>query len=183
MSPDPVKVVQEWERQRGDEYRAHFEQAHSYLSDTIRELASPEATWTIAPHDEDHPVLLLASDTAFALLAFSGKPDAVTLKGALHPIDEHIIRVSFADELSAQDVEANGVDRFKPMIRRWSFDWHGRFQQTIEYWLELGLPPISADSPFWLTLRHHGRQRAMAHKLATAAGWPMPAEGSSGEAR
>ena len=70
MQPETTQeLLEEWERQWGDEFRAHFERAYPYLGGTVRELASDEATWSIARH-EDHPVLLLAGDTAFALLAF-----------------------------------------------------------------------------------------------------------------
>lgn len=178
MSPDTVAaVLEEWERQRGDEFRVHFAHAYPYLSATVRELASDQATWSVAPH-AGHPVLLLAGDTAFALLAFSGPPDAVTMKGALHPLDEGVIRVSFSDQPAGDEVTVDGIEPFRPMIRRWSFDWHGRLQLPIEYRLPL-LPAIPGDSASWATLRHHERQQVMAHKLAAAAGWPMPAESAA----
>jgi hypothetical protein len=168
-----TEMLQEWERQRGDEFRAHFQRAHSYLSTTIRELASDEATWTITSN-AGHPVLLLAGDKAFALLAFSGPPDGVTISGALHPLDEGVIRVSFNDRLAKDEVEVPGAARVRPMARQWAFDWHGRLQLPIEYWL-----PFRGEQQVDLAdraiLRHHDRQRAMAHKLASAAGWPLAA--------
>jgi hypothetical protein len=181
MSPDTAALVlEEWERQLGDAFRAHFRNAYTYLGRTVRELASDEATWSIARH-EDHLVLLLAGDTAFAVVAFSGPPDGVTIKGALHPLDEGVIRVSFSDQLADNEVAVEGMQPFRPMIRRWSFDWHGRLQLPIEHWLPL-LQPVPGDSTIWVTLRHHERQRAMAHKLARAAGWPLPAESGADEA-
>jgi len=173
VGPDATtELLQEWERQRGDGFRAHFQHAYSYLSTSIRELASDEAAWTITPH-AGHPVLLLAGDTAFALLAFSGSPDDVTISGALHPLDEGVIRVSFNDQLAVDEVDLDGVERVRPMVRQWAFDWHGRLQLPIEHWLPL-TQPVRGDSPIRVTLRHHERQRTMAHKLAKAAGWPMP---------
>jgi len=121
-------------------------------------------------------VVLLAGDTAFALLAFSGPPDGVTIKGALHPLDEGIIRVSFSDQLTAEEVDLDGADRIRPMVRRWAFDWHGRLQLPIEYWLPRSWS-AGAEAVVGLPiLRHHERQRALAHRLARGAGWPMPLE-------
>jgi hypothetical protein len=169
------EVLAEWERQRGDEFRAHFHAGRDYLADTVRELASVDATWTVTPH-AGHPVLLLAGDAAFALLAFSGPPDAVTISGALHPLDEGVIRVSFNDRPAAAEVELEGSDPITPLVRQWAFDWHGRLQLPIEYWLPF--PRRLEDRPgLQTTLQHHERQRAMAHKLARAAGWPMPEPG------
>ena len=37
------EVLAEWERQRGDEFRAHFEVGHRYLHDTVCELAAADA--------------------------------------------------------------------------------------------------------------------------------------------
>jgi hypothetical protein len=174
VTPDAVtEVLQEWQRQRGDGFRAHFERAYSYLSNTVQELASDQAAWTIAPH-AGHAVLLLAGETAFALLAFSGSPEAVTISGALHPLYEGIIRVSFNDQPAPDDVDVDGMERFRPMVRQWSFDWHGRLQLPIEYWLPGTWPP-AAQPIIGPTLRHHERQRAVAHKLARGAGWPMEA--------
>jgi hypothetical protein len=166
-------VLAEWERQRGDEFRAHFQAGYSYLRDTVRELASDEAAWTITPH-AGHPVLLLAGDTAFALLAFSGPPDGITISGALHPLDEGVIRVSFNDRRAAVDVEVEGSEPVRPMVRQWALDWHGRLQLPIEYWLPFPLQ-IEHEPVFQMVVQHHERQRAMAHTLARAAGWPMPA--------
>jgi hypothetical protein len=165
-------VLAEWERQRGDEFRAHFRAGHRYLRDTVRELASEEATWTITPH-AGHPVLLLAGDTAFALLAFSGQPERITISGALHPLDEGVIRVSFNDQPAAVDVEVEGSQPVRPMIRQWAFDWHGRLQLPIEYWLPFPRR-LEAEPVFEMVVAHHERQRAVAHRLARAAGWPMP---------
>jgi hypothetical protein len=175
VSPETATVVlKEWERQRGDEFRAHFEQAYSYLGSTVRELASDAAPWTIA-HHEDHPVLLLASDTAFALIAFSGPPESVTIKGALHPLLEDMVRVSFSDQRPTEDVEV-GMARIRPIVRQWRIDWHGRLQQPVEYWLPQSWGDATTDPGVEVIRRHHERQRAMAHQLAWAAGWPMPVE-------
>jgi hypothetical protein len=172
VNPETAAIVlEEWERQRGEAFRAHFQRAHSYLSTSIRELASDEAAWTITTH-AGYSVLLLAGDRAFALLAFSGSRDDVTMSGALHPLDEGVIRVSFNDQLTVDDVDVEGVERFRPIVRQWAFDWHGRLQLPIEYWLPL-LPPVRGDSSIRVTLMHHERQRAVAHKLARAAGWPL----------
>ncbi|HEV2981986.1 MAG TPA: hypothetical protein VGX51_11180 [Solirubrobacteraceae bacterium] len=166
------EVLTEWERQRGAEFAAHFKAGFDYLAGTVRELASADAAWTITPH-AGHPVLLLAGDTAFALLAFSGPPDGITISGALHPLDEGVIRVSFNDRPTAADVELEGARPIRPLVRQWAFDWHGRLQLPIEYWLPF--PKRQEDGPgAEKTLQHHERQRAMAHKLARAAGWPMP---------
>jgi hypothetical protein len=167
-------VLKEWERQRGDDFRAHFQRAHSYLARTVEELASDDAAWTVTPH-EGRSVLVLAGDTAFALLAFSGEPDSVTMSGALHALDEGVIRVSFSDQRAKEDIDLDGGRRVTPMVRKWAFDWHGRLQLPIEYWLS-PLSPIPADSPLLITMRGHERQRAVAHKLARAAGWPLPAQ-------
>jgi hypothetical protein len=167
-----TEIVTAWQRQAGDDFAAHFRDAWTYFSQTVDELASEQASWTISDH-EGHAVLLLASDTAFALIAFSGPPDAVTIKGALHPLDEGVIRVSFSDELAAEPVEVRGMEAGRPMVRRWSFDWHGRLQLPIEYWV---WPAWPADPTLEATQNHHTRQRAMAHKLAAAAGWPMPSD-------
>lgn len=166
-----AEVLGEWERQRGDAFCPHFQSASRYLGDTIRELASSDAAWTITPH-AGHAVLLLAGDTAFALLAFSGPPDGVTISGALHPLDEGVIRVSFNDQLAADEVELAGLGKIRPMVRQWAFDWHGRLQLPIEYWLPFPRR-VQFDPPTSLALGHHERQRAMAHKLARAAGWPI----------
>jgi hypothetical protein len=171
-----AEVLREWQRQRGEEFRAHFERAYSYLSGSIRELASDEATWTIAPY-ADHPVLLLAGGTAFALVAFSGPPDGVTINGALHPLDEGVVRVSFNDRLADADLAVPGMPGIRPMIRQWSFDWHGRLQLPIEHWVLQFWPPVAGPG-IDVSRRHHERQRAMARKLARAAGWPMPADDS-----
>jgi hypothetical protein len=183
VSPTSTDLVAEWERRAGEKFKAHFRQAWSYFGQTVRELASDQAAWTITDH-ADHAVLLLASDTAFALIAFSGPPDGVTIKGALHPLDERKIRVSFNDQL-ADEVVMEGVERFRPMSREWSFDWHGRLQLPIRYWLPRPLP-ATTKQVLGMTLSHHQRQRAMAHKLASAAGWPLPTEfvesDSNGEA-
>jgi hypothetical protein len=168
-------MLREWERQLGDAYRGRIEGSYTYLAGTLRELASDEAGWTISEH-AGHPVLLLAGETAFALLAFSGPQGGVTLKGALHALDEGLIRVSFSDQSAADHVVVETVEPFVPMIRTWSFDWHGRLQLTIEHWLPDLLPPIPDDSMIWPDLHHHDRQRAMAHKLASAAGWPIRPE-------
>jgi hypothetical protein len=173
MAPDmAAEVLGEWERLRGDEFRPHFEAGRRYLTDTVRALASPEAAWTITPH-AGHPVLLLAGDAAFALLAFSGPPDGITISGALHPLDEGVIRVSFNDQPAPAAVELEGSEPFRPIVRQWAFDWHGRLQLPIEYWLPFPRR-LDDERSIQTTLRHHERQRAMAHKLARAAGWPMP---------
>jgi hypothetical protein len=166
------EVLAEWERQRGDEFRAHFEIGHRYLHDTVCELAAADAAWTITPH-AGHPVLLLAGDTAFALLAFAGAPDRITISGALHPLDEGVIRVSFNDQPAAVDVEIGGSEPIRPIVRQWAFDWHGRLQLPIEYWLPL-TRQLDSEAVLATVSDHYERQRAMAHKLAKAAGWPMP---------
>jgi hypothetical protein len=167
-----TEIVAEWERRAGERFADSFREAHSYFTQTVGELASAQAAWTITDHG-GHAVLLLVGDKAFALIAFSGPADGVEIKGALHPLDEGVIRVSFSDQLAAEEVKVPEMAPFQPMVRRWSFDWHGRLQLPIEYW-----PP----SPWWervpsarTMLIHHERQRAVAHKLASAAGWPMPA--------
>ena len=173
MAPDMAdEVLAEWERQRGDEFRPHFQAGHRYLAATVRELASAQAAWTITPH-AGHPVLLLAGDTAFALLAFAGPPDRITISGALHPLDEGVIRVSFNDQPAAVDVEIGASEPIRPMVRQWAFDWHGRLQLPIEYWLPL-TRQLNREAVLQTVIDHHERQRAMAHKLAKAAGWPMP---------
>jgi hypothetical protein len=174
VAPDlATDALTDWQNQAGDAYRARFESAYTYLSGSIRELAAGDTTWSITMH-EGRPCLLLAGDTAFALLAVSGSAERVTLKGALHPLDEGIIRVSFSDQLADAEVDLDGITGFKPMTRQWKLDWHGRLQIPIDYWLEHSWPPVPGDSPIRITLQHHERQRAMAHKLASAAGWPMP---------
>jgi hypothetical protein len=175
-----TELVTQWQRQAGEEFAAHFSQAWSYFSQTVGEVASQQAAWTITTR-ADHAVLVLAGDTAFALLAFSGPPDGVTIKGALHPLQEGMVRVSFNDQLAVDEVDLEGVERFRPMIRQWSFDWHGRLQLPIEYWLPRAWEP-AAEEIMRPTVLHHERQRAMAHHLARAAGWPMSAENGSGEA-
>jgi hypothetical protein len=181
VDPDrSSELLREWQHRAGDEeFALHFGQAWTYFSQTLGEIASDEAAWTITPHG-GHAVLLLAGDTAFALVAFSGPPDGVTINGALHPLHEGMIRVSFSDQLAADEVEIGGVPRFKPMVRQWRFDWHGRLQLPIEYWVPRFWEP-AADEVMGVDLRHHKRQRAMAHHLARAAGWPMPAEGGPGD--
>jgi hypothetical protein len=172
VNPETAAIVlEEWERQRGDEFRAHFQSAYSYLSATVGELASDEAAWTITTN-AGHSVLLLAGDRAFALLAFSGASNDVTMSGALHPLDEGVIRVSFNDQPAADDVDIGGAERFKPIVRQWVFDWHGRLQLPIEHWLP-PLPTVRDDSPVSVALIHHERQRLVAHKLARGAGWPL----------
>jgi hypothetical protein len=172
MTPaDATAILTEWQRRAGDERAAAFDRAWAYLSRTITELASTEATWTITTH-EDHESLLLVGDGAFAVVAFSGPPDAVTVKGALHPLDEGIVRVSFSDQFAVDEVDVDG-ESVRPIVRRWAIDWHGRKQVPIEYWLPFVKAPRD-DSPLQPTLRHHNRQRTAAHRLAKAAGWPMP---------
>jgi hypothetical protein len=172
VNPETAAIVlEEWERQRGEEFRARFPRAHSYLSATVGELASDDAAWTITAHAV-YPVLLLAGETAFALLAFSGSEDDVSMSGALHPLDEGVIRVSFNDQLVTEDVDGDDAQRLRPIVRQWVFDWHGRLQLPIEYRLPL-LPEAESDSPTSVTVMHHERQRAVAHKLARAAGWPL----------
>jgi hypothetical protein len=157
-------IVTEWERCAGGDFKIHFEQARSYFSSTVSEVASDEATWTVTAH-EGRSVLLLAGDTGFALVAFSGPPGGVTMKGALHPLDEGVIRVSFSDEIADEG----------DLVRRWAFDWHGRLQLPIEYrvptpWAASAGVPAPSEA----VGAQHERQRAVAHKLAAAAGWPMP---------
>ena len=166
-----VEIVTEWGGRAGKDFADHFREGWTYFHQTVGELASEQAVWTITDHG-GHAVLLLAGDTAFALLAFSGPPDRVEIKGALHPLDEGVIRVSFSDQLG-DEVSVEGAKRFRPMVRRWSLDWHGRLQLPIDYWLPLP-PSARVDSAVQAMLRHHERQRAMAHALARAAGWPMP---------
>lgn len=163
------EIVSEWGRRAGKDFADHFREARTYFHQTVGELASERGVWTITDHG-GHAVLLLAGDTAFALLAFSGPPDRVEIKGALHPLDEGVIRVSFSDQLG-DEVTVERAERFRPMVRRWSLDWHGRLQLPIEYWLPL--PPSARASAVHAMLPHHERQRAMAHALARAAGWPM----------
>jgi hypothetical protein len=183
VDPDrSTQLLTEWQRCAGDDFANHFRQAWTYLSQTLGEVASDDATWTITTH-AGHAVLLLAGDTAFALIAFSGPADGVTIKGALHPLLEGMIRVSFSDQLAADEVKIGGLEPFKPTIRQWRFDWHGRLQLPIEYWVPRYWAPTAkaAKETMGIDLLHHERQRAMAHKLARAAGWPMHAEGG-GEA-
>src|SRR5262249_15184999 len=132
-------MLKEWERHLGDPFRGRIQGSYTYLAGTLRELASDDAGWTISEH-AGHPVLLLAGGTACALLAFSGPQGAVTLKGALHALDEGLIRVSFSDQPAAASVAVEEIDSFLPMIRTWSFDWHGRLQLTIKHWLTDLLP-------------------------------------------
>ena len=174
------ELVKEWERRAGEEFAPHFSQAWTYFTQTVSELASDDAAWTITDH-AGHAVLLLAGDTAFALVAFSGPPDGVEIKGALHPLDEGVIRVSFSDQLG-DEVTVEGAKRFRPVVRRWSFDWHGRLQLPIEYWLPLP-PSVRVDSAAQAMPQPDERQRSMAHKLARAAGWPMPTVNSPASSR
>jgi hypothetical protein len=169
---DATSVLSEWGRRSGDERAAHFRAAYTYLSRTVGELAPDDdkGTWTIISH-EGHESLLLVGDRAFAVVAFSGPPDAVTIKGALHPLDERIVRVSFSDQAAPDEVEVDG-ESVRPMVRRWAIDWHGRKQVAIEYWLPFVQPP--SDELLQATLRQHERQQAAAHRIARAAGWPMP---------
>src|SRR5262249_5443908 len=171
MSSTASEVLEEVERRSGEQFAPHCSQARSYFTHTVSELALQDGAWTITDH-AGHAVLLLAGDTAFALVAFSGPPDGVEIKGALHPLDEGVIRVSFSDQLGDQ-IAAEEAERFTPMVRRWSFDWHGRLQLPIEYWLPLP-PSVRVNSAVQAMLPHHERQRMIAHKLARAAGWPMP---------
>jgi hypothetical protein len=171
VSSTASELVKEWERRAGKQFAPHFSQALTYFTNTVSELALQDGAWTITDH-AGHAVLLLAGDTAFALVAFSGPPDGVEIKGALHPLDEGVIRVSFSDQLGDQ-IAAEEAERFTPMVRRWSFDWHGRLQLPIEYWLPLP-PSVRVNSAVQAMLPHHERQRMIAHKLARAAGWPMP---------
>jgi hypothetical protein len=175
-----TELLTAWERHAGEGFAAHFGQAWTYFSQTIGEVASEEAAWTITTH-AGHAVLLLAGDAAFALVAFSGSADRVTINGALHPLHEGMVRVSFSDQHATDEEDVEGVERFRPIIRQWSFDWHGRLQLPIEYWLPRFWAPAAAEI-MGPTLLHHERQRAMAHHLARAAGWPLPAENGSGEA-
>jgi hypothetical protein len=171
MMPDATELLNEWQDRAGERFRNHFRQAWSYFGQTVAELGSDEAQWTIAEH-EKHAVLLLAGDAAFALMAFSGPPDGVTLKGALHPFHEGTVRVSFSDEPARDEVAVEGqLERVRPMVRRWSFDWHGRTPVSIEHWLPRQWGAV--EPPLESTLRRHERQRAMAHRLARSAGWPM----------
>src|SRR5690348_452625 len=128
----PAEIVKEWEGRAAPRYGGHFSDARAYFTQTVAELASEEATWTISDH-EGHAVLLLAGSTAFALLAFSGEAGGVTIKGALHPLDEGVIRVSFSDQPTENPAKPGGEESFAAMVRRWSFDWHGRLQLSIEY--------------------------------------------------
>jgi hypothetical protein len=170
-----AEILAEWQRRAGAGYEAHFQKARPYLGQTVDEIASDEAAWTISDY-QGHPVLLLAGTEAFALVAFSGSPEGVTIKGALHPLDEGVIRVSFSDQLDPEEIDLDGIERFQPMVRRWAFDWHGRLQLPIAHWLPRQWPP-EAVAVIASEVGHQERQRAMAHKLAMAAGWPMPAEG------
>jgi hypothetical protein len=46
VTPDTTtEVLREWERQRGDDFRAHFQSAYTYLTSTIRELEADQ--WRI----------------------------------------------------------------------------------------------------------------------------------------
>ena len=172
------ELIDAWQRRAGEGLAVHFTQARSYLVQTVGELASDEAEWTITTLAE-HAVLVLASDTAFAIVAPSSSANRVTLSGALHPLREGMARVSFNDRLLDDEVDVEGMERFKPMIRQWTFDWHGRLQLPIEYWLPRDWAP-AAEAVVRQDMQDHARQRAMAHHLARAAGWPMPAEDRSG---
>jgi hypothetical protein len=175
-----AELLTQWQRGAGEEFAAHFTQARSYLGQAVGELASDQAEWTITTLG-DHAVLVLAGDSAFAIVAFSGPPDGVRLNGALHPLREGMVRVSFNDRLADDEVDVDGMERFKPMIRQWTFDWHGRLQLPIEYWLPRHWPP-AAEAIVGPDAQHHERQRGMAHHLASVAGWPMPADNGSREA-
>jgi hypothetical protein len=69
------EIVEEWERRAGERFADCFRQAYSYFTQTVGELASGQAAWTITDHG-GHAVLLLAGDKAFALIAFSVPPMA-----------------------------------------------------------------------------------------------------------
>ncbi len=167
-------LVTAWAERAGGEFADHFHRAWAYFDRTVDEIASQQAAWTITTHAE-HAVLVLAGDTAFAIVAFSGPPDGVTISGALHPLQEGMVRVSFNDRLATAEIELDGVGPIRPMIRQWTFDWHGRLQLPIEYWLQ-GPWTSAAGQLAGSALLHHERQRAMAHTLARAAGWPMQPE-------
>ncbi len=174
MKPETVtEVLKEWQRVRGDEFGPYFHLGYTYLSRTVGELASDDATWTITSYEGRGDVLLLASDKAFAILGFSvDDSEHVRISGALHPIDEGVVRLAFSDEPAAEEVGLVGVDRVRPVIRRWEFDWHGRLQLSIEHWLPLENPPTSAPGVS-IEVGHHERQRQAAHRLARGAGWPL----------
>jgi hypothetical protein len=176
VQPGSAELLSAWERHAGEAFAAHFTRAWSYLGQTVGELASDEAEWTITTL-AGHAVLVLAGGTAFAIVAFSGPSDNVTFNSALHPLQEGMVRVSFNDQIAADEVDVAGVERVRPMIRQWSFDWHGRLQLPIEYWLPRSWG--AAEEIVRPTMLHHERQRAMAHHLARAAGWPMPADDGS----
>jgi hypothetical protein len=167
MSPEAItELLTAWECQRAD-----VQNAWSYLSPNLRELVADDATWTI----DDRGLLLVASDAAVAVLALDEIPGGVTIKGDLYPIQDDAMRVSFADRLEAE-VEAEGdpaVEPFKPVTREWSFRRGEGLRLHVAYWV---WPPL--DSPvkdhFKAKLAQDKRQRAVAHKLASAAGWPMP---------
>jgi hypothetical protein len=169
-----AELLTEWQRQAGEPFAEHFDRAWTYLGQTIDEVASEGAVWTVAPH-AGHAVLVLAGDGAFAIVALSGPPDGVTISGALHPFQEGMVRVSFNDRREDEEVEIEGLQRFKPLVRQWSFDWHGRLQLPLEYWVP-GSWPSAEPALIGATVRQHERERAMAHTLARAAGWPMTPE-------
>jgi len=174
MPPDAItEVLTAWEHQRTD-----VRDAWSYLSPSLRELVADDATWTI----DDRGLLLVASDAAVAVLALDEIPGGVTIKGDLHSIQDDAMRVSFADRLEAEvEAEADpAVKPFKPVTREWSFRRGEGFRLHVAYWV---WPPL--DSPakdhFKAKLAQDKRQRAVANKLASAAGWPMPASDETSE--
>jgi len=173
MSPDAIaELLAAWEYQRPD-----VQKARTYLSLSLRELVADDATWTI----DDRGLLVVASEVAVAVLALDEVPAGATIKGDLHPIQDDAMRVSFVDRLEAE-VEAEGdpaAKPFKPITREWSFRRGEGFRLHIAYWVS---PPLDspAEDHFNAKLAQDTRQRAVAHKLASAAGWPMPA---SDEAR
>jgi hypothetical protein len=171
MTPLSSAILEAWERRASDDLRASLSGAYTYLGSTISELVADDATWTINT-SRGHPALLAVGDTAFVLLSFAAPAGGVTMNGALHPLDERIIRVSFNDR-RGDEVVLQGGESATPMIRQWAFDWHGRLQLPIEYWLPLATP-VRPDHALFPDLELHDRQRMAALRLARAAGWPMP---------
>jgi hypothetical protein len=119
-------------------------------------------------------VLLISGDRAFVVVAFSGPPDAITIKGALHTVDDALIAVSFADRVAEDDVALTNGQRETPMIRQWSFDGPGNRQVHIDHWVPSAwwkdVEPLASP------LAYQDRQRTVAHSIARAAGWPLPPE-------
>ena len=163
-----TELLSDWQRRRGDEFSAHFEDASTYLKNSVRELVAEEATWTV----DEHGLLLIAGDQALVIINFTGTRDAVTLNGELHPIRLGLMEASFEDTLGER-VARDVAEPFTPIVRRWTFQREDGFGREIAYRVTHSYPP-SAQPSIGPELAHYRRREAVAHRLARALGWPLP---------